>query len=260
MKVMLVGMYDKTTVSLAPHVLRSYANRFDHIRRGLGDEIMTREFSIFDRPVESAVDEIKRESPDLVGFSTYIWNIREVQEVVRKIGDTKVVLGGPQLTGIEKKIIEKNPGVDFVVSGEGEIVFKELLEHLLGQRNIEEVNGITTRNIQTPQGESVNLDEIPEFYERIFRENRDLTWINLETSRGCPFGCKFCTWGYDKKMRYFNVDRVKRDLDAILQQDEIGSIYFGDSSLLLRKDRAREILGHIIKSGRKISARYEFDA
>ena len=256
MKVVLAGIYETNTVSLAPQVLKSYVGQFDELR---DVEVVTREFSIFDHPVESTIQGLVEERPDVVGFSTYIWNINEILEIIKFL-PTKVVLGGPQLTGLEKRLLAGNPDIDVVVTGEGEVPFRQLLEHFIGRRELYDVSGITTRDFQTPKPEPIPLDDIPPFYDRIFRENPDLTWINIETSRGCPFGCKFCAWGYDKSMRYASVDRVKQDLDSIMAQDGITDIVFCDSSLLLKKDRARQILRHMIDSGMNKSARYEFDA
>ena len=256
-KIVLVGIYDTNTVSLAPNILKSYVEQFD-ISRGF--EIVTKEFSIFSDSVESIIQSIREEDPDVVGFSAYIWNLNEVLEVIKYL-DATVMIGGPQVTGREEKLIRENPDTDIVVTGEGEETFRELLEYFAGKRKIETIRGITTHDVKTgPREVLPDLNAIPSVYERIFDEHPDITWISFETSRGCPMGCKFCTWGYSKKMRYYALERVKRELDTILSQENIKNIYLCDSSLLLNKKRAKEILGYIINSGTDKPIRFEFSA
>lgn len=129
MKILLVGMYDTNTVSLAPHVLRSYAEQFDVFSKF---EIVTKEFSIFSDTIEAMVYGIKKEKPDVVGYSTYIWNINQIVEVIKHV-DAINILGGPQVTGIEKELITEHPDIDIIVTGEGETTFVELLEYLNNQ-------------------------------------------------------------------------------------------------------------------------------
>jgi radical SAM superfamily enzyme YgiQ (UPF0313 family) len=257
MKILLVGIYDTNTVSLAPHILRGYAEKFNISSKF---QFVIREFSIFSNPVESVTKAVKEEKPDVVGFSVYIWNFSEVLEIIKHI-DAVNILGGPQVSGIEHELIEENPNIDIVVTGEGEVVFKELLEYLAGEKRIDEINGITTRDIKTESPNAlVDLDSIPSVYDRILREFPDISWISFESSRGCPMGCNFCTWGYQKKMRYYSLGRVFMDLDLILSHDKIKYIYFCDSSLLYNKKRAKQILQHIIDSTFTKPVRYEFSA
>jgi len=256
MKILLVGIYDTNTVSLAPHVLRSYVEQFDVSSKF---EIATKDFSIFSDSIETIIKGIKEENPDVVGFSVYIWNVNEILEIIKHI-DAITILGGPQVTGIEKELTEENPDIDIIMTGEGEETFRELLRYFAKEKKIEEVNGITTKDIKTEPSGVVDLDSIPSIYNRIFRENPNITWISFESSRGCPMGCKYCTWGSTKKMRYYSLERVKKDLDIILSQDKIQNIYFCDSSILLNKSRAKQILQHIIESGTNKAIRFEFTA
>ncbi len=257
MKVLLVGIYDTNTVSLAPHILKSYVGKLDISSKFI---IVTKEFSIFNDTLESMIQGIKEEKPDIVGFSAYIWNINEILEIIKHINSI-TILGGPQVTGIEEEMIRQNPDIDIIVTGEGEVTFKELLEYFNKEKRIEEINSITTKDIKfKPCKVLVNLDSIPSIYNHIFKEYPNINWISFETSRGCPMGCAFCTWASVRKMRYFSLERVKKDLDIILGQDKIEQIYLCDSSLLRNKNRAKQILQYIIDSGSKKAIRFEFAA
>ena len=257
-KILLVGIYDTNTVSLAPQILRAYAQK--HSSFAAQFEIVTREFSIFNDTIGQIASVINDERADIVGFSVYIWNVNEVLEVVKILERSVIILGGPQVTGIEADFLRVNPNIDIIVTGEGEDVFASLLEYFAGGKKLKEIPGITTRDIRIPRGPAVELEKIPPIYERIFRDNPNISWISLETSRGCPMGCGFCTWSNERKMRYLPVDRAKQDLDIILAQPTVKAIYLCDSSLLLNKNRAKEILKHIIDADTDKSFRYEFSA
>ena len=254
MKILLVGIYDTNTVSLAPQILAALARQApaaaDHA-------IETLEFSIFSTPVPEMVAAINARRPDVVGFSCYIWNINLVLQVTPQL-DATIVLGGPQVTDIEAEILRDHPDVDIVVTGEGEQPFLDLLEHFAGRKPLAEIAGITTAELHNPPPALPDLDTIPPLFAGIFERHPDLTWVSFETSRGCPMGCGYCTWGFSRKMRYYPLDYVLKELDVILGNPRVREIYLCDSSLLLNKPRARAILDHIIRSGTDKAIRYEF--
>lgn len=253
MKILLVGIYDNKTVSLAPQLLSAYVRQF--VPADI--ELQTLEFSIFSDSVETIAASVRRANPDVVGFSCYIWNYNLIKQITPYL-DCTIVVGGPQVTGIEKQLLQSNPEIDIIATGEGEQIFLELLQYFEGQRALSEIAGITTLNMQNPPLEPVGLETIPPLYEEIFSRNPDISWVSFETSRGCPMGCGYCTWGYSRKMRYYPLDHVLSELDVVLQNPRIREIYLCDSSLLLNKSRAKAILDHIIRSGSNQTIRYEF--
>lgn len=256
-KVVLVGLYDTNTVALAPEILKSYVEQFPVAN---AFDIRTVNLSIFSQSVDEMEAVLRSERADFLGFSTYIWNLPFVRELVRRVPGT-IILGGPHVNDVGPGFFEENPDVEYVVTGEGEETLKELLEHFEGQRSIEDVRGVATKNHKSPPRPVIaNLESVPSPYPRIFEEHPDLEWIAYETSRGCPYLCGFCTWGYSKKMRYHELPRVFSDLDAILSQPKLERLYLCDSSILLDKPRAKSILRHIIDTNRDVVVRYEFNA
>jgi radical SAM superfamily enzyme YgiQ (UPF0313 family) len=203
---------------------------------------------------------LRKEQAEILGFSTYIWNLPFVRELVQRLPGT-IILGGPQVNDIDPGFFDELPNVDFVVTGEGEETLKELLEHLAGERPLDGIRGVATREHRAPTRPVIaDLEAVPSPYPRIFDEHPDLEWIAYETSRGCPYLCGFCTWGYSKKMRYHELPRVLSDLDAILSQPKLERLYLCDSSILLDKPRAKAILRHIVDTNRDVVVRYEFNA
>lgn len=254
-RVILVGIYDTYTVSLAPQVLKAYAEKCEPVN---GFDIITKEFSIFSDDIETISTELNKLNPDIVGFSMYIWNYNEILEIVKRLKAICVV-GGPQVTGIEEELVFNNPQIQFVVTGEGEIVFKELLEYFAGKKSLDTIKGITSRRQKTqPDSFLIDLKSIPSVYAGIFKAYPHITWIYYETSRGCPMGCRFCTWSFSKKMRYLPIENVKEDLKRIFSQENINRLYLCDSSILFNKPRAKEILRYVISNCENKEIIFEF--
>src|SRR5690606_4297205 len=96
------------------------------------------------------VGEIYKKDPDIIGFSTYIWNREEtfqICEVLKIIKPKlKIILGGPEVSFDGEGILKKYWFIDFIIYGEGEITFKELLKILLnGKDDYRGVDGIIYR-------------------------------------------------------------------------------------------------------------------
>jgi len=81
-------------------------------------------------PVELAVEQLL--DADIVGFSTYVWNIRLSLEIARQLKERKpevlIVFGGPQVPDRAEDFIKKYPFIDLACHGEAERVFLNLLE------------------------------------------------------------------------------------------------------------------------------------
>jgi hypothetical protein len=256
-KILLVGIYDTNSVTLAPYVLASFLKKHPDM---VAHSIVIKEYSIFNQDESAIVEYINdQEKPDLVGFSVYIWNFAMILRIVDQL-KIKVILGGPQVTGIEVQLIKMHPAIDIIATGESEETFKEIIEYYQGSRALESINGITTINFQSPKRDALtDLDSIPSIYKDIFNKQRDISWISFETSRGCPHRCKYCTWSQSRRVRYYSVDRVKADLDIILDQPNVKEIYLCDSSILFDKDRGIAILQYIAEKKCNKSIRFEFD-
>ncbi|GHH98409.1 hypothetical protein AM1BK_19520 [Neobacillus kokaensis] len=126
--------------NLAIRYLKAYAaSEFD---------ISIKEYTIKD-PVLNIVSDLYRQKPDVIGFSCYIWNIEETLKVVsmlKKINPSiYIVLGGPEVTYDTTWWMENNPEIDFIVIGEGEQTFKQLLIEIQSSQTFENVPGIAFR-------------------------------------------------------------------------------------------------------------------
>lgn len=189
-------------------------------------------------------DEIINCKPDVVAFSCYIWNITktiEICQIVKSKYDCKIVLGGPEVAYRPRDILEKYEFADFVLSGEGEWTFPDFLDNMNGDLSL--VSGLTYRKkreiITVPEKEYTATPPSP-FCDEFFKNlNGRISYI--ETSRGCPYRCAFCLSGRCSPLRFFDLQRVKRDIIR-LSQSGTQTVKFVDRTFNANAERANEIL------------------
>ncbi|WP_019153032.1 B12-binding domain-containing radical SAM protein [Robertmurraya massiliosenegalensis] len=212
------------------------------------------EFTIKDPTINIVTDLIQRK-PDLIGFSCYIWNIEETIKVIKMIkkidSSIRIVFGGPEVTYDVVDWMEQVPEVDFIVIGEGEETFKQLLQQLHNKEiNYTEVKGIAYREDGkvriTPQSNKIDLRELPSpfrFEEDIPQLTKRVTYI--ETSRGCPFSCQFCLSSIEVGVSYFDREKIKDDI-RYLMSNGAKTIKFVDRTFNISRSYALEMFRFLI--------------
>src|SRR5215831_20909212 len=160
------------------------------------------------RSVEDSVAELRGTS--IVGFSTYVWNIRHSLKIARRLKELEpevlTIFGGPQVPDRAEEFLRENPFVDLAVHGEGERVFLQILEAFPANdwSRIPSISFLDkdSRFIHHPKGPRIeDLGAIPPVYASgvfapLLAANPQTQWMApLETNRGCPFSCTFCDWG-----------------------------------------------------------------
>lgn len=184
------------------------------------------------------------ENPQVVSFSCYIWNITGTLEICKEIKEKlgcKIILGGPEVAYRPQDVLEKYDFIDFVLSGEGEWNFPLLLDNINGDLNT--VDGLTYRNnkeiITNPEKEYTETPPSP--YSEDFYNNLKGRIAYIETSRGCPYRCAFCLSGRCSKLRFFDLEQVKKDI-INLANSGTQTLKFVDRTFNANSKRANEIL------------------
>ncbi|MBY0222985.1 MULTISPECIES: B12-binding domain-containing radical SAM protein [Sporosarcina] len=211
------------------------------------------EFTIHD-PTLSIVSELYQHSPDVVGFSVYIWNIEETIKVIRLLKltspETIIVCGGPEVTYDYDQWLERVPEIDFIVIGEGERTFKDLLQAINGKTELSSVQGIAYRQDEqlkiTAPGPKLDLRTL----QSPFRFVEDLPHLRnrvmyIETSRGCPFSCQFCLSSIEVGVRYFNREAIKEDIRYLMKHGA-KTIKFVDRTFNISRSYAMEMFQFLI--------------
>lgn len=248
MKILLVALNSKYIHSnLAIRYLKAYAGDLS--------EIEIQEFTINQR-IDSIAADIFRINADIVGFSTYIWNIEEVLDISRIIKiaspETSILLGGPEVSYDPVDILNKNTFIDIIIFGEGEQTFRELISG----KDIDGIRGLAYRKGEevfiNPQRHLIkSLDEIPFPYSEKDRLENKIVYY--EASRGCPFNCAFCLSSTIHGLRRFSIDRVKNDLDFLIGSGA-RQIKFVDRTFNADKDFARQIMEHVAHSSQQMTS------
>lgn len=211
------------------------------------------EYTIKDPNINIVTDLIKRK-PNAIGFSCYIWNIEDTIKIIKMIKKIDpaiiIVFGGPEVTYDTEFWLEEVPEIDFIISGEGEKSFKDLLLQLNGGGDLKTVQGLAYREngiIQfNHRRDKLNLRELPS----PFRFEEDLPHLSkriqyIETSRGCPFTCQFCLSSIEMGVRYFEREKIKDDL-RFLMKNGARTIKFMDRTFNISKSYAMEMFRFLI--------------
>lgn len=192
---------------------------------------------------------IKKEKADVIAFSCYIWNIKYVLELTKCLykKGVKIVLGGPEVSYCAKKILTENRQVNYIISGEGEYPFSLLLNTLYKKGVLSKVPGLSYRiRGRVQASEPFVTDEIPQSpYCKEYFSSLKGRIAYIETSRGCPFSCAFCLSGRGSGVRYFPLERAKKEIIALANS---GSkiIKFVDRTFNANRKRAYELFSFII--------------
>lgn len=189
-----------------------------------GDQIEIAEYTINQQSDEILAD-IYKKQPDVIAFSTYIWNRRMVGELITELSkvlpQAEIWAGGPEVSYDAEAFLMEYPKVRGVMRGEGETVFPALASlYIEGTGSFQTIAGITYRNDQgelqiNEDGVPANMDELPFVYGHL--EDFSHKIIYYESSRGCPFRCAYCLSSLEKKLRFRSLDLVKKELGFFLQ-------------------------------------------
>lgn len=216
-------------------------------------EIELAEYTIKD-PSMNIVTDLYSKNPEIIGFSCYIWNIEETIKVInmlKKINPSLIiVLGGPEVTYDTREWMERIPEVDFIIIGEGEQSFKQLLDELHSEKNFANVSGIAYRDNDSiqikPQRNKIDLKTLPSpfrFEEDLPHLSKRVTYI--ETSRGCPFSCQFCLSSIEVGVRYFDREKIKEDIHYLMDHGA-KTIKFVDRTFNISRSYAMEMFQFLI--------------
>lgn len=250
MKILLTAINAKYIHSnLAVYSLKAYAQS----RVTDPDtEIALAEYTI-NQQTDDILMDIYRRKPDVLCFSCYIWNISFVRELIRDLvkilPKTAFWAGGPEVSYDAEKFLTEMPEMTGVMVGEGEKTFHDLLEFYIdGKDSLEEISGIAYRTgdkiIHNGWRELMDLSAIPFVYEHLEKfENRI---IYYESSRGCPFSCSYCLSSIDKKLRFRDLELVKKELQFFLDH-RVPQVKFVDRTFNCKHEHAMTIWKYILE-------------
>ena len=218
--------------------------------------------------IDKAVE--KMENPFLVGFSCYVWNYEYNKALAKKIKEIWpgciTVFGGHQING-ESDIVNE-AYVDYILTGEGEENFKNLLLAVSGYYDLQSIPNLIFKNggeiVYTEKVSAVIPHRVSPYLKGLFdklveTEDEVVFSAILETNRGCPNRCAFCDWGNIKsKVRNYDIEIIFAEIDW-MAKNKIEYCYSADANFGLFK-RDEEIIDYLIEKNKETGFPQKFQA
>jgi radical SAM superfamily enzyme YgiQ (UPF0313 family) len=189
-------------------------------------------------------------SSDLVGISTTTSTAIRAYRYAQRVRDAGIptIMGGPHVTFLADEAMDF---CDYVVRNEGEETLVELVGYLEGQGSLENILGLTYR---AKDGQIVHNPARP-----LLTSLSDLPWPDMSlvvggeqvrpdpilASRGCPFGCEFCSvvLMFGRRVRTVEPAQVVRHIKQLKPR----KLFFYDDNFFISKRRGKELLVQMIR-------------
>jgi radical SAM superfamily enzyme YgiQ (UPF0313 family) len=215
---------------------------------------------------QNILDFILRFSPEIIGITMNTLQYRSVLSTAKNIKrcypEIKIVVGGPHPSTVKGELLERSASFDYVVYGEGEKTFLELIRAIENDNSLKSVNGICYRNddaVETnkPRELLKNLDEIPfPSWDLVYPISRypgpypvgARPTIQVMASRGCPFLCSFCSnpvWGRSVRMR--SPESILSEVEFLQKNYGVKEIFFQDDTFNINRQWFETICQGIIE-------------
>jgi len=184
---------------------------------------------------------------DFVGIYCASVCTNDIKFIIDNVKADKIVVGGPHAYLFPEWF---SPKVDYIVQGEAEEIIVDLVNGEYGERII-----------KIDRLDNASLNKLPRFPYKYFWDNQegyvwDFPFSNtnpvfmLNTSRGCPYSCSFCSvkniWGH--KLTSFSAERVFSDIEYVKSLGAKG-IYFREDNFTVNKKRLLKICNYMTGAG-----------
>ena len=208
---------------------------------------------------EDLIKALGERKPFALAQSNFLWNSDLANQIARltkkHYPNTITIFGGPDFSEIiedQKEWLKRRPWVDFYIRLEGEVAFTNLIDTI--RDNNDDMNTVKPLEISSVctlnNGDLVsggtekrikNFEEIPSPYVMGLMDKfyETTLWPLVETNRGCPFSCAFCTEGMDyfNKVNKKSLEKVREELVHIATHHKNQKmIFFADSNFLMFKE------------------------
>lgn len=196
---------------------------------------------------------------DIFSKNSFVVAYREISETIRKLSDSPLILGGSGFS-IYPDLLLDELKADYGIKGEGERSLKELIMALDEAASIASIDGAVFRckdgsivvNNRLEYSDKLDLD----FDQQLI----DYYWdrsgmLNIQTKRGCPFKCIYCSYPVIEGRRIRTLDPVKiiETLKDVYFNKHINYVFFTDSVFNIDRGYNRELANMIIESGVKVN-------
>ena len=248
MRVLLIAVNAKYIHSNpAVYSLRAYAQAALGNQPEVGIEIA--EYTI-NQNTENILADIYRHRPDIAAFSCYIWNWNTIQELLpelpKLLPDTKLWLGGPEVSFHAEKILAQYTQLTGIMVGEGEETFTQLVRFYHAPKGqLQDIPGLVLPQGRTQPRELTDMSKLPFLYEDLGKFQNRI--IYYESQRGCPFRCAYCLSAIDKSVRLRDIETVKKELQYFLDH-KVSQVKFIDRTFNCNAAHALAIWRYLLEN------------
>lgn len=223
-------------------------------------------------PPAQLADRVRQFQPDLVGFSVTCLNAAQAEETATILktqkASIKIIFGGPQTT-LQSDSAMKCPAVDYAITGEGDLIFPQLIEALETDRDLSPLPGLTWRDKNGDPREGAPPQPVTDLNSLPMPARHLLDWNNynlsgdyliparkvmtLSTSRGCPYQCTFCSSAvyWNCSYRALSAHAIVNEIEALIEQFGADGLNFREDNFMVNRKRVKDICHEMLK--RKIS-------
>lgn len=245
------------------YIHKSLALRLLYVTTKDFHDVDFREYTIKD-DLDNIVKDILKDNNDIVAFSVYIWNVDKIKIICEELKKYKkdliIIFGGPEVS-YEVDYFLDNYEVDYIVSGEGELAFKQLLDALTSNQEVD-IQGVSSKIKKTlKQTKALDLSYLEAFDSPytlpIDLVDMDKRILYFETSRGCPYKCQYCLSSLEQGLRFFNQEYLKKQMEDILLTN-VKTVKLLDRSFNAKSEHALFILRYLFEHYR-LGVQFQFE-
>lgn len=257
-------------ISFGVGYLSSYLKKYgsDQIEVALADE----------NAGDDVIKKFNRFAPDIVGISSttpQIIRAIQITKEIRKLNkNTIIIIGGIHASVLPERTLIESPEIDIVVIGEGEETLNEICNLYIRTNGefkddlLVKIRGIAFRAedgriiITGMRDVITNLDTVPfpdwdlfnmKYYlapQQLIRGFPAKRALNILTSRGCPYRCKFCSSNIlAKKYRPISAELVVGEIGDLIDRYNIGALYLHDDLFIANRERVNKFCEQLIERG-----------
>lgn len=182
-------------------------------------------------------------------------------KLIKNVSNAPVVWGGWHPTLLPEETL-KESFIDFIIRGQGEIPFRELVECLLENKDYSKIAGLgykTNGKISVnKKAEFVDIKQFPRIdlklinpNDYVFKGAYNKRCIGYFSSHGCPFNCAFCCVAEVFGRRWYNkeISEIIEDLKYLKETAKVDSITFDDDNFFVNKNFSLKLCQEFINSG-----------
>jgi anaerobic magnesium-protoporphyrin IX monomethyl ester cyclase len=201
---------------------------------------------------------LREKRPDIIGLSVFHanrWGAVEIAAVAKQVAPrVKIVFGGVGATFLWKHLLTRFPQIDFIVLGEGEYSFLDLVRCIENgdYSRAGDIHGIAFRKgkevVKTAEREFIkDLDALP-------IPSRYFSYQHISSTRGCPGGCTFCgsPLFWKRKVRFHSPDYFVMQMELLFRKG-VSFFYVSDDTFTIKRDRVIEICRKVLERGLQVS-------